>query len=124
MADNNPTKNERLTGRNNKYKENYITEVKSVYGVSEYEPKDDTFELYEKGKENGFTEFKQGDDTVQNENKNLIETNRRERSTYPIDPLENRYNNSKAKNEAHPRKRYSEKCLLNLKIFHKYILEK
>ena len=96
MADNNPTKNERLTGRNNKYKENYITEVNSVHGVSECEPKEDTFELFEKGKEKRFNESNQGDDTVQNENENLIETNRRERNTYPADPLENRYNHSKA----------------------------
>ena len=32
-------KNERLRGRNYKYKENYITEVNSVHGLSEYEAK-------------------------------------------------------------------------------------
>ena len=44
MADNNPRKNE----RNYKYKENHIIEVNSMHGVSEYEPKRDTFELSEK----------------------------------------------------------------------------
>ena len=75
MADYNQTKNERLRGRKYKYKENYITEVNTVHGVSEYEPKEETFELFEK--ENKFNESKQ---TVQNENENLIETNRRERT--------------------------------------------
>ena len=72
-------------------------------------------------KENKFNESKQ---TVQNENANLIETNRRERNTYPVDPTENRYNHSKAKREGHPPKRYSEKCPLDLKTVHKYIPEK
>ena len=40
-----------------------------MHGVSEYEPKGDTFELLEKEKENRFDETKQRDDTVQNENK-------------------------------------------------------
>ena len=119
MADYNQTKNERLRGRKYKYKENYITEVNTVHGVSEYEPKQETFELFEK--ENKFNESKQ---TVQNENENLVETNRRERNTYPVDPTENRYNHSKAKREGHPPKRYSEKCPLDLKTVHKYIPEK
>ena len=59
--------------------------------------------------------------TVQNKNKDLIETNRRERDFYP---LKNRYNHSKANKDEHPRKRYSEKCPLDLKAVHKYILEK
>ena len=122
MADYNQAKNERLRGRKYKYKENYITEVNTVHGVSEYEPKQETFELFEK--ENKFNESKQTDDTVQNENANLIETNRRERNTYLVDPMENRYNRSKAKKEGHPRKRYSEKCPLDLKTVHKYIPEK
>ena len=75
MADYNQAKNERLRGRKYKYKENYITEVNTVHGVSEYEPKEETFELFEK--ENKFNESKQ---TVQNENANLIETNRRGRT--------------------------------------------
>ena len=74
-----------------------ITKVNSVHGVFEYEPKEDRFELFEKGKENRFNESEQRDDTVQNENENLIETNRRERNIYPVDSLENRYNHSKAK---------------------------
>ena len=78
MADYNQAKNERLRGRKYKYKENYITEVNTVHGVSEYEPKQETFELFEK--ENKFNESKQTDDTVQNENANLIETNRRGRT--------------------------------------------
>ena len=69
-----------------------ITKVNSVHGVFEYEPKEDRFELFEKGKENRFNESEQRDDTVQNENENLIETNRRERNSHPVDPLENRYN--------------------------------
>ena len=40
-----------------------------MHRVSAYEPKVDTFELFEKGKENRFDESKQRDDTVQNENK-------------------------------------------------------
>ena len=72
-------------------------------------------------KENKFNESKQ---TVQNENANLIETNRRERNTCLVDPMENRYNRSKAKKEGDPRKRYSEKCPLDLKTVHKYIPEK
>ena len=119
MADYNQTKNERLRGRKYKYKENYITEVNTVHGVSEYELKEETFELFEK--ENKFNESKQ---TVQNENANLIETNRRERNTCLVDPMENRYNHSKAKREGHPPKRYSEKCPLDLKTVHKYIPEK
>ena len=87
MADNNPKKNERLRGRNYKYKENYI------------------IILFVKGKENRFDEFEQRDYTVQNENENLIKTNRREISSYPVDPLENRYNHSKAKKEGHKNRR-------------------
>ena len=107
MTDNNPKKNEQLRGRNYKYKENYIIEVNSMHGVSEYEPREYTFELFEKGKENKFDEPKQRDITVQNENENLIETYGREKNSYPVDPSENRYNHSKAKKEGHPRKRYS-----------------
>ena len=40
MANNNPKKYERLRGRNYKYKKNYIIEVNSMYGISEYEPKE------------------------------------------------------------------------------------
>ena len=40
-----------------------------MYSVSEHGRKEDTFELFEKGKENRFDESKQKDDTVQNENK-------------------------------------------------------
>ena len=40
-----------------------------MHSVSEHERKEDTFELFEKGKENRFDESKQRDDTVQNENK-------------------------------------------------------
>ena len=40
-----------------------------MHSVSELERKEDTFELFEKGKENRFDESKQRDDTVQNENK-------------------------------------------------------
>ena len=72
MADSNPKKNERLRERNYQYKESYIIEVNSMYVVSEYEPKEDTFELFEKGKENRFDEPKRRDDAVQNENENLI----------------------------------------------------
>ena len=68
-----------------------------MHGVSEYEPKEDTFELFEKGKENRFDEPKQRGDIVQNENEHFIETYRKERNTYPADPSENRYNHSKAK---------------------------
>ena len=68
-----------------------------MHGVCEYESKELTFELFEKGKENRFDESKKRYDTVQYENENLIETNRRERNSYPPDPLENRYNHSKAK---------------------------
>ena len=50
MTDNNPKKNEQFRGINCKYKENYIIEVSSMHGVSEYEPREDTFELFEKGK--------------------------------------------------------------------------
>ena len=39
-----------------------------MHGVSEYEPKEDTFELFEKGKENRFDESKERDDSVQNKN--------------------------------------------------------
>ena len=94
MAHNNPKKNERLKGKNYKYKENYIIKVNLMRGVSEYQPKEDTFEVFEKQKENRFDESKQ---RYENENENLIETNRRERNSYPIDPLENRYNHAKAK---------------------------
>ena len=97
MVDNNPKKNERLRGRNDKYKENYNIEVHSVHGVSEYEPKEDTFALFANGKENRLDEHKQRDDTVQNKNENLIETYRRERNSSPVDSPENRYNHSKAK---------------------------
>ena len=45
-----------------------------MHGVSEYEPKEDTFELFEKGKENRFDEPKQRGDIVQNENEHFIET--------------------------------------------------
>ena len=76
-----------------------------MHGVSEYEPKEDTFELVKKRKQNRFDESKQRDDIAQNENENLIETKRREINSYPADPLENRYNHSKAKKEGHPRKR-------------------
>ena len=38
---------ERGRGRNYRYKENYIIEVNSMHGVSEYEPKECTFELFE-----------------------------------------------------------------------------
>ena len=55
----------KFRGRNYKYKENYINEVNAMHGVSEYKPKGDTFELFEKGKENRFDEPKQKDDTVQ-----------------------------------------------------------
>ena len=78
MADNNPNKNEQIRERNYKYKENYIIEFNSMHDVSEYEPREDTFELFEKGKENRFDEPKQRDHTAQNENENLIETNGKE----------------------------------------------
>ena len=87
MADNNTKKNERLRGRKYKYKENYFTEVNLMRGVSEYEPKEDTFELVKKGKENRFDESKQREETIQNENENLIETNRRKINSYPTDPF-------------------------------------
>ena len=45
-----------------------------MHGVSEYKSKEDTFELFEKGKENRFDEPKPRDDTVENENGNFIET--------------------------------------------------
>ena len=122
MADNNPKKNERLRGISYKYKENYIIEVNSMHGLSECEPKKDTFELFGKGKKNRFDEPKQRDGTVQNEN--FVETYRRERNSYPVDPSGNRYNHSRAKKEGHPRKRYSGKCPLDLKTVHKYISEK
>ena len=57
-----------------------------MHGVSEYEPIEETFELFEKGKENRFDEPKQRDDTVQNENENLIETYRKESNSYPVEP--------------------------------------
>ena len=122
MADNSSKKNEMLRGRNYKYTENYIIEVNLAHGVSEYEPKEDTFELFEKEKENRFDEPKQGDEIVQNENENLVETYRRERNSYPVNPSENRYNNSRAKKEGHPRKRYSGKCPLDLKTVHNTML--
>ena len=68
-----------------------------MHGVCEYESKELTFELFEKGKENRFDESKKRYDTVQYENENFIETNRRETNSYPADPLESRYNHSKAK---------------------------
>ena len=40
-----------------------------MHSVSEHERKEDTFELFEKGKENRFDKSKQRDDTVQNQNK-------------------------------------------------------
>ena len=123
MVDNNPKKNERLRGRNYKYKENYNIEVHSMHGASEYEPKEDTFELFENGEENRSDEHKQRDNTVQNKNENLIETYRRERNSSPVDPSKNRYNHSKAKKESHQWKRYSDKCPLDLKTVHKYIPE-
>ena len=95
-----------------------------MHDVSEYEPKEDTFELFEKGKEYRFDKPKQRDHTVQNKNENLIEIHRRERNSYPAGSSENRYNNPKAKKEGHPRKRCSEKCSLDLKTVHKYIPEK
>ena len=49
---------ERGRGRNYRYKENYIIDVNSMHGVSEYEPKECTFELFEKGKGNRFNESK------------------------------------------------------------------
>ena len=57
-----------------------------MHGVSEYEPIEETFELFEKGKENRFDEPKQRDDTVQNENENLIERYRKESNSYPVEP--------------------------------------
>ena len=87
MADNNPNKNEQIRGRNYKYKENYIIEFNSMHGVSEYEPRQDTFELFEKGKENRFDEPKQRDDTAHNENENLIETYRREKQLLSCRPF-------------------------------------
>ena len=124
MADNNAKKNERLRRRKYKYKENYFIEVNSMHRVSEHEPKEDTFELVKKGKENRFDESKQREDTVQNENENLIETNRREINSHPADPLKNRYNHSKAKKEGHPRKRSSDKCPSDLETVNKHIPEK
>ena len=95
-----------------------------MHGISEDEPKEGTFELFEKGKQNSFDESKQRHDTFQNENENLTETCRTERNYYCVDPSENRYNHSKAKKEEYPWKRCSEKCLLDLKTVHKYVPEK
>ena len=48
MADNNPKKNIRLMERNYRYKRNYIAEANSIHCVSEYQPKEDAFELFKK----------------------------------------------------------------------------
>ena len=40
-----------------------------MHGVSEYEPKEETLELFKKEKEKTFDECKQRDDPVQNEMK-------------------------------------------------------
>ena len=84
MADNNPNKNEQIRGRNYKYKENYIIEFNLMHRASEYEPREDTFELFEKGKENRFDEPNQRDE---NENENLIETYRREKQLLSCRPF-------------------------------------
>ena len=70
MVDNSPKKNERLRGRNYKYQGNFIIEANSLHEVSEYDPKVDTSELLEKGKENRFDEPKQRDDTIPKKNEN------------------------------------------------------
>ena len=95
-----------------------------MYGVSEYELKRTHLNYLKKEKENRFDEPKRRDDTVQNENENLIETYRRQKNSYPVDPSGKRYNHSKAEKEGDPWKRYSEKCPLDLKTVHKYIPEK
>ena len=55
---------ERGRGRNYRYKENYIIEVNSMHGVSEYQPKREQFELSEQEKENRFNDSSQNHDTV------------------------------------------------------------
>ena len=71
-----------------------------------------------KKKNNRFEECKQRYDRVQNENENKNETSGRESSFYAANSLGDRYNHSKAKKERHPRKKYSEKCTLNLRFVH------
>ena len=56
MADNNPKKNIRLMERNYRYKQNYIAEANSIHRVSEYQPKEDAFELLKKQIQNRFDE--------------------------------------------------------------------
>ena len=72
MADNNPKKNIRLMERNYRYKQNYIAEANSIHRVSEYQPKEDAFELLKKQIQNRFDECRKRHDRVQNDHINHI----------------------------------------------------